>query len=266
MELRYTLRLSLLLFCLWIPSGMLAQEESYDVDDSMIPPRPATHIYDAAKWLSAEEEDRLESQLALQYRENKIDMYLVTQPKHPVQGASTYARTLGEAWSRAPVWCVIFYVPGDPSGFHVQAAGVGLDPARVNRAIAEASKRARREITEKDRIMAAWSECAEVLRFMDNARDRSRDAFLDKREEVVNEVLAKEKRKKIIMVVAAGAFCAMIAGATFFFTRKRKKRCPAVFEFPETSWRTRYQAPYSGGSGLVASCRVKKKPALEKAS
>lgn len=265
MKSGYTIGLCLLLFCLLMPVTVLAQEESYDVDDSMIPPRPSTHIFDSAKWLNANEEDRLEIELARQYDDYQIDIYIVTQPRHPVQGASTYARTLGEAWSRAPVWCVIFYVPGDPSGFHVQAGGVGLDPARVNRAIAEASKRAKREMTEKDRIMAAWSECAEVLRFMDNARDRSRDAFLDKREEVINEALSKEKRKKIIMVIAAGAFCAMIAGATFFFTRTRKKRCPAVFEFPETSWRKRYQAPYSGGSGLVASCRVRKKPATQKA-
>lgn len=266
MKSGYTIGLCLLLFCLLMPVTVLAQEESYDVDDSMIPPRPSTHIFDSAKWLNANEEDRLEIELARQYDDYQIDIYIVTQPRHPVQGASTYARTLGEAWTRAPVWCVIFYVPGDPSGFHAQAGGVGLDPARVNRAIAEASKRAKREMTEKDRIMAAWSECAEVLRFMYNARDRNREAYIDQRKEAKNEAISRQKRKKIIMVIGAGAFFAMFAGATYFFTRKRKKRCPAVFEFPETSWRKRYQAPYSGGSGLVASCRVKKKPTPEKAS
>lgn len=260
MNLKYRVCLSMLLSCLWMAATTHAQEEAYDVDDSVIPERPPRHIFDPAKWLNPEEEDRISIQLADQLRENEIDVYIVTRAKQPVQGAKTYARTLGEAWTRAPVWCVIFYVPGDPSGFHVQAGGIGLDPARVNRAVAEASKRAKREMSEKDRVMAAWVECAEVLRFMHNARDRNLDAVIEQQKKLKNESVNKDKWKRIIIVSVVSAIVILLAGAWFILSKIRKKRCPAVFEFPETSWRIRYLAPYSGGSGLEVSCKRKKKP------
>ena len=174
MSCKYRPWLNAIAACFLLVASTQAQEEAFDVDDSIIPQRPPSHIFDPAKWLSPDEEDSIQLQLAKQYKEHEIDIYIVTRAKQPVQGAKTYARALGEAWSRAPVWCIIFYVPGDPSGFKVEAGGLGLDPARVNRAVSEASRRARREMTEKDRVMAAWGECAEVLRFMHNARDLSR--------------------------------------------------------------------------------------------
>ena len=235
-----------------------AQDEAFDVDDSVIPQRPPSHVFDPAKWLSPDEEDSIQDELARELRDHEIDIYIVTRAKQPVQGAKTYARTQGETWSRAPVWCVIFYVPGDPSGFHVQAAGLGLDPARVNRAVAEASKRARREMTEKDRVMAAWSECAEVLRFMHGARDLSVDALVDRQNELRGEWISKEKWKRIIMVGLVGFVILLAAVLYYVFTGRQKKKCPAVYHFPDTAWRRRYQAPFSGGGGVVANSRRKK--------
>ena len=235
-----------------------AQDEAFDVDDSVIPQRPPSHVFDPAKWLSPDEEDSIQDELARELRDHEIDIYIVTRAKQPVQGAKTYARTLGETWSRAPVWCVIFYVPGDPSGFHVQAAGLGLDPARVNRAVAEASKRARREMTEKDRVMAAWSECAEVLRFMHGARDLSVDALVDRQNELRGEWISKEKWKRIIMVGLVGFVILLAAVLYYVLTGRQKKKCPAVYHFPDTAWRRRYQAPFSGGGGVVANSRRKK--------
>jgi len=235
-----------------------AQDEAFDVDDSVIPQRPPSHVFDPAKWLSPDEEDSIQDELARELRDHEIDIYIVTRAKQPVQGAKTDARTLGETWSRAPVWCVIFYVPGDPSGFHVQAAGLGLDPARVNRAVAEASKRARREMTEKDRVMAAWSECAEVLRFMHGARDLSVDALVDRQNELRGEWISKEKWKRIIMVGLVGFVILLAAVLYYVFTGRKKKKCPAVYHFPDTAWRRRYQAPFSGGGGVVANSRRKK--------
>ena len=259
MSCKYRPWLNVIAACFLLVASTQAQEEAFDVDDSIIPQRPPSHIFDPAKWLSPDEEDSIQLQLAKQYKEHDIDIYIVTRAKQPVQGAKTYARALGEAWSRAPVWCVIFYVPGDPSGFHVQAGGLGLDPARVNRAVSEASRRARREMTEKDRVMAAWGECAEVLRFMHNARDLSNEAVAEKRNELRGEWISKEKWKRIIMVSGIGLLVLLVASAYFFFSSTRKKRCPAVYHFPDTAWRKRYQAPYSGGSGVVASCRRKKR-------
>ena len=249
--------------CLLLVAVAQAQDEAYDVDDSVIPQRPPSHVFDPAKWLNPDEEDRIQGQLARELKDHDIDIYIVTRAKQPVQGAKTYARTLGETWSRAPVWCVIFYVPGDPSGFHVQAAGLGLDPARVNRAVAEASRRARREMTEKDRVMTAWVECAEVLRFMHNARDLSVDAVVEKQNELRGEWISKEKWKRIMMVSAIGLIIILAGVIYYYFTSRQKKRCPAVYHFPDTAWRRRYQAPFSGGGGVVANSRRKKERVAE---
>ncbi len=258
MRLKFSDRLTIVAACFMLATVAQAQDIAFDVDDSVIPQRPPSHIFDPAKWLSPDEEDRIQNELARELRDHEIDIYIVTRAKQPIQGAKTYARTLGETWSRAPVWCVIFYVPGDPSGFHVQAAGLGLDPVRVNRAVAEATKRARREMNEKDRVMAAWSECAEVLRFMHNARDLSVDAVVEKQNERRGEWISKEKWKRIIIVGLSGLIIIAAALAYYLFTGRQKKKCPAIYHFPDTAWRRRYQAPFSGGGGVVANSRHKK--------
>ena len=247
--------LTLLLSLNWSLMANAQDDELVD-DASQIPHRPYGHILDVARWLTLEEKGATQRELTRLFDENKIDVYLVTLPKQPPQGAQTYSRKLGEAWSRAPVWCVVFHVPGDPSGFHVEAGGVEIDRQEIEKAIAEASKRARREGSEKERVMAAWKECSEGLRFLHASGQRYNERVVKVKKEMRTDIVEGKLQKKII-IAAAGGGAVLLALFLYFLIRMIRKR-RFKFEFPETSWRTRFQGPHSGGSGIVVNFRSKR--------
>lgn len=245
-----------LILSLCLCTSVTAQMDDGDeVDLSQIPTRPVGQILDAARWFSRVEKESAQSELNRLYQENDIDVYLVTSPKMPPQGSETYARNLGEAWSRAPVWCVVFHVPGEAAGFHVEAGGVEMAREKIDRAVAEACTRARKENTEKDRVMAAWKECSEGLRFVHASGKLSNERVVEVRNGMAADYVWKQKLKKIIPVAAIGVLIILAAMVYFVVRTIRAKRFS--FVFPETTWRTRFQGPHSGGGGIVVNYRGK---------
>ena len=169
------------------------------------------------------------------------------------QGAETYARSLGKAWTRSPVWCVIFQVPGDPAGCHVEAGGVEIEHKYIDQQVKESVRRARRENTEKERAMAAMRECAENLRFIHASKRRGVERGLKQREEKLADKEQDSRRTKIIIAAVVAGTLVLLAVIVFLVTWFRSKTF--TYEFPDTSWRTRFQAPHSGGSGIVVNYR-----------
>jgi len=247
----------LTLFVCLVASGMAQVNPMDGVDDiSQIPQRPVNHILDAARWFSLNEKESVGSELARIYKENEIDVYVVTLSKNPPQGAQTYTRKLGESWSRSAVWCVVLYVPGDPSGFHIEAGGVDVKRVEIEQAVAEASKRARMEMTEKDRVIAAYRECSESLRFMHSQSKRMNERVVKRKiVQQIDRVKLRRETGIIIAVVAIGTLLLALGASMVFCWLKRRR---AVFEFPKTNWRTRFEGPHSGGSGIVVNYRRKR--------
>ncbi len=233
-----------------------AQIDAVEDDVSVIPPRPVGHILDAARWFTSDEKSAIEPELSRLYRENQIDVYLVTRAKLPPQGAETYTRKLGETWARAPVWCVIFHVPGDPAGFHVEAGGQKIDRAAVEDAIAEACQRARKENTEKDRMIAASEECSQALRFIYAAGKRYNERVVVVKNEMRSDISKKIRRRKIILVSTIAGLLALALLIISLVRYIRKKRF--TFVFPDTVWLKRFQGPHSGGSGMIVNYRRKR--------
>ena len=69
MSCKYRPWLNAIAACFLLVASTQAQEEAFDVDDSIIPQRPPSHIFDPAKWLSPDEEDSIQLQLAKQYKD-----------------------------------------------------------------------------------------------------------------------------------------------------------------------------------------------------
>lgn len=233
-----------------------AQSDSTGVDASRIPARPPGHVLDQARWLTAEEKEAAQGELSQRFTENNIDIYLVTLRKLPPQGAETFARTLGEAWARSPVWCVVFQVPGDPAGFHAEAGGVDMDLAAIDQTLKEAVRRARRENSEKDRFTAAWRECSEGLRYIHGARLRQNKRNVDATKEYFADKKQGKFRRWATIAAAAAGLLFLAAASALVVLRIRSRR--ATYTFPGTSWRTRFQGPHSGGSGIVVNYRRKR--------
>ncbi|MFK7910746.1 MAG: hypothetical protein AB8F34_09085 [Akkermansiaceae bacterium] len=235
---------------------LFAQTDEEASDVSMIPARPAGHVLDQARWFTPEEREQARNELSQRLSENDIDIYLVTLDKLPPQGAESFTRALGESWSRSPIWCIVFQVPGDPAGFHVEAGGVDMDLKQIDQTLKEAVRRARRENTEKERVVAAWRECSEGLRFIYGARMRTNERRVDATKNYFADLEKKRIRKRIYIAAGVTGFLLSVAMLWFIIHRTKSRR--AVFTFPETSWRTRFQGPHSGGSGIVVNYRRKK--------
>ncbi len=243
-------------FCLIGCGVVQAQDDGADDDASLIPQRPYNQILDLARWLSLAEKEAAQKELSRLYQENQIDVFLVTRATQPPQGAETYARKLGETWSKAPVWCVVFHVPGDPSGFHVEAGGVEINREKVDQAVEEACKRARRESTEKDRVMAAWKECSEGLRFVHASGKLYNERVVEVKKKMRSGMVENKRRNQIILAAAALGILLFLLISYGLICMLRKSNYS--FEFPETTWRTRFQGPHSGGSDIVVNYRSKR--------
>lgn len=226
----------------------VAQDEE---DASQIPSRPYDHVLDEARWLTVKEREKIQQELSRRFVEQQIDVYLVVLRDAPPQGVKTYARTLGAAWSRAPVWCVVLHVPGDPGGVSAEAGGAEIPQPEIDEAVAAALKRARRENTEKERAIAACSECANDLRFVFASHQRLNDRTV----ETVERLIAKRTNKvKKMKWLALGAGLALILVVAVLYLAVRMLRARrSEFVFPETVWRERFLGPHSGGGGITVN-------------
>ena len=70
---------------------------------------------------------------------------------------------------------------------------------------------------------------------------------------MVADYVWKQKLKKIIPVAAVSALIILTALVYFVVRTTRARRFRYVF--PETTWRTRFQGPHSGGGGIVVNFR-----------
>lgn len=222
-----------------------------DTDISQIPSRPYNHVMDEARWLKVQEREKIQQELSRRFVEQQIDLYLVIVRDAPAQGMKNYARTLGEAWSRAPVWCVIIHVPGNPAGVHVEAGGAEIAQPRIEKAVQDALKRSRREMTEKDRVIAACHECANDLRYVLASHQR----MTERTTEAVDKMIAhrSNRTKKIkLLAIGSGIFLILTVIVIYFVVRMVKRR-RTQFLFPDTVWRERFLGPHSGGGGITVS-------------
>lgn len=237
--------------CLLVWQVGHAQSADAGAVSTSIPSRPVGHILDEARWFTLEEREAAQRELNQLFSENDIDIYLVTQENVPSQGASGFARSLGEAWSRSPVWCVVLQIPGDPEGFHVEAGGVKMSEDIIAQTLKEATRRAKRESTEKERFIAAWRECSEGLRFIHGARVLA----YERRAEAQKQNIAEQRRKQLLkkIFIAAGVIVLLVFLVVLVMVVRRFRSRRLVYLFPETLWRIRYQAPHSGGGGIVVN-------------
>ncbi|MGB0775211.1 MAG: TPM domain-containing protein [Akkermansiaceae bacterium] len=238
--------MALILFCC-LP--LLAAPESAGGEDfSVIPDRPAGNLLDQARWFSPAERESLSQKLEQHNLTYGVNVFVVTRAKHPPQGIETYCRKLGESWATSLAWCIVYQQPGDPAGFHVQYGGKGVDPHKLEKILKEGVQRARRENTEKDRVKAAVDECLENLRYFKQAVTRTNEKISETTKLERKDAATSMMKKKVILAGVAAVALLMIS--LFFLILFNRKNKITEFHFPETSWKQRYQAPHSGGSGV----------------
>jgi hypothetical protein len=215
-------------------------------------PRPPLFVFDPAGFFKPELVKEISDPLAAIYTKEGIDVIVVVLTDIGKAPPEHVAGRFAGAWCESPLHCVVLHVPGREDSPWIVPAGklIGhLNPEQVQQAVADARRRASAEPKEADKVKAAATEAADMLRYwMANAVNHS-ELIQSESTRMRAELASKSRKLKITAMIAAAATIPIIMGISFLIVLLRK-RGPA--RFPDHTCQVRLGAPHAGGNHAVA--------------
>ncbi len=219
------------------------------------PPAPTGHVLDAGEWLGPGRKARLEQELG-RYRGNHDLNVLVVLWNRGLPPGTTLeglAARLGQTWNHHGLWAVILHIP-DSLQRPVVVAGNRASQSRDDEAIALAIStsvsRGMKERSTRARIEALALEVGEELAFLKNraAHHRGQVISNDARPDPIEGGLRLPMLSGALVTSALALLLIGVIAVVYLFRR----RTTGLF-FPETHWRDRLGAPWSGGPRIIVS-------------
>lgn len=215
-------------------------------------PRPPLSVFDPAGLLKPELVKEISDPLAAIYKKEGIDVVVVVLTDIGKAPPEHVAGRFAGAWCESPLHCVVLHVPGREDSPWIVPAGklIGhLNPEQVQQAVADARRRASAEPKEADKVKAAATEAADMLRYwMANAVNHS-ESIQSESTRMRAELQSKSRKWKFTAMIAAASTIPIIMGISFLVMLLRK-RGPACF--PDPGCQVRLGAPHAGGNHAVA--------------
>lgn len=239
-----------------LPAGPLCARGSAEFNPALRPafehgPRPPQSVYDPSGYLDPELAKAISEPLQEHFKKEGIDVLVVVLPDVGQAPPEHVARAFASAWCASLAHCVVLHVPGREGSPWILPDGkmvAHLDPAQVQQAVNDARRRAASEAKDLDKVKAAATEAADLLRYwMASALNRTETIQLE-RARMRLELETKAQQWKIITLVAAASVIPMVAGAWLLIVILRR-RGPGYF--PTPAWQPRLGAPHSGGNRAV---------------
>ncbi|MGL5020338.1 MAG: TPM domain-containing protein, partial [Luteolibacter sp.] len=213
--------------------------------------RPPGSVFDPSGHLDSMLAKAISDPLEEHLKNEGVDVIVVVLPELGGSPPEQVARSFAAAWCASPLHGVVLHVPGNGGSPWIFPGGklVGyLDPAQVRKAVDDAQRRARSEAREPDRVKAAATEAADLLRYwMANALNRTEMIHFEKAR-MRQELETKSQQWKIITTVAAAAVIPLIAGAWMLVIFLRRQGS-GYFQTPH--YQPRLGAPHAGGNRAV---------------
>lgn len=214
-------------------------------------PRPPLSVFDPNGFLMPELVEEISAPLAEYYKKEGIDVIVVVLADLGNAPPEHVARTFAAAWCTSPIHCVVLHVPGREGSPWIVPNGKLVEyliPDQVQKAINNGQRRAASEAKDADKVKAAATEAADMLRYwMANAINRS-EMIQSESTKMRAELETHSRQWKITAMVAVVAVILLIAGIAFLVASLRK-RGPRYFPKPAAT--RRLGAPYSGGNHAV---------------
>ncbi|MGC6425876.1 MAG: hypothetical protein ACON5H_02640 [Akkermansiaceae bacterium] len=214
-------------------------------------------VYDPQKWVQDSRKGEIEAMLEKVEELRDLRLFAVVFEKEPPMGAEAYARKLGRRHGGPGVWGVIIHIPGvQGSPWCVAERGGDLpcpNQERLDQAVKMAVTKARKENDERLRLHVACKEVAEELAFISATLQGQNE----ERRVLRNEFYEADRRnvewerfqRRILMVGVPLLLLVGLMLASYFRRKFEEKR--RTFFFPDTEFRYRFQAPWSGGSDVL---------------
>lgn len=227
------------------------------------PDPPANGIYDPDNWLTVEARNEMSRDLVLSSEKWGTAVYVMILPEKPDLGDEIFARKIGGIWGDGKLWGLVLHVVGDaesPQFFGELDRSPGWAAEQVEDfegsiedALKEVRKRAHREEDQRQQVLRGTRELTDELGYLGLVMGRIDRNYERARGEGVKQQKVEHSRwlhlRRIIMVVVLLAIL-VLGILIYFFVRSRKER-KSNFHFPETSPRSRFLAPWAGGSNVL---------------
>lgn len=251
---------SFLLIWLAIMLPVIAEPRAPSDD---LPPMPANGIYDPDDWLSEKTVTEMTGSIADAREKGEALIYIVILSNVPGDEVEGHAMKLGRGWAGEQLWGMIFHVPGDETcpkffGELKPRSDWTEEQLRdfqnsIERAIAEAVKRIEGQEDALLRVEGGTRVIAEEFGYLGLVRERiefnnakASGDRLTKEERLKNE---EGKFSWMFLVVIPLVLFAVVA-LGFLLVRKTEEEGDD-YQFPETTSRKRFQAPWSGGGNVL---------------
>jgi TPM domain len=214
-------------------------------------PRPPQSVFDPGGVLTPAELKAVSDPLAKIYQKEGVDVLVVVMPDVGNAPPEHVAGRFADAWSTSALRCVVLHVPGHeespwifPSGRLVSY----LNPAEVEKSVVDARRRAMSEPKDADRVRAASSEAADMLRYWLAGTINHSEMIQTESTRMRLEQEKKSRQWRIGAMAAAASVIPIIVGISLFFSFLRR-RGPGYF--PNHAWQLRLGAPHAGGNHAV---------------
>jgi hypothetical protein len=215
--------------------------------------RPPLAIFDPSGILEPEVVKEISTPLAELHKKEGIDVIVVILTDLKQAPPDHVARQFARAWCESASHCVVLHVPGREDSPWIVPAGKLIDHLKqdqLEQSVAAARRRAASESSDPNKVRAAATEAADMLRYwVANARNRS-EMIQTTSTRVHMELETQSRRWKVAALIAAASAIPVIAGI-YALVVVRRRRGPRYF--PDQAYQPRLGAPYAGGNHAVAN-------------
>lgn len=215
-------------------------------------PRPPLSVFDPAGFLKPEVVKEISEPLAAIYRNEGIDVIVVVLADLGKTPPELVAGRFAEAWCKSPMHCTVLHVPGRENSPWIVPAGrlVGrLNPQQIQPAVADAQRRASLEPNDADKVKAAATAAADMLRHWTADAINRRMMSQSKSTRMRADLEYKTRQWRIATMVVAASVIPLVSGISFLIVSLRN-RGPRFF--PDHAKQLRLGAPHAGGNHAVA--------------
>ncbi len=222
---------------------------------AQVPPRPASHILDDLRGLTATESESIQSLLLAAARDEDLHIYMILRRDPLAKTATAAGEEYFRAWGSPNACCLIFHAPDLSDGIDAWLGG-----ALLRTVPAEDLERAARQIRNRAASAKSSPEAAKVaalealgqLRMLnerlhsvdDPARGVKADPISLNATPVATPVQARTWYQATFLTF--GVFLTALAALSAFQWFRRSRTAPRLF--PSIEPRVRFQSPFSGGN------------------
>lgn len=215
--------------------------------------RPPLSVFDPGGFLDPTVLKDISDPLATIQKNEGIDILVIVLPDLENAPPEHVARRFAKAWCSSPIHCVVLHVPGRRDSPWIVPAGKLVDvlePDQVRRSVEDGQRRASLETKEPEKVRAAATEAADMLRYWTNNVLNRSEMMQTERTKMRVQLENKARLWRLAALLTVASIIPLVAGISLliFWFRRRGPRY-----FPNRAWQLRLGAPHAGGNHAVAT-------------